>query len=203
MYISNKKIDETKQIFQRQGGILRTSEALKLGIHPRTLYYMRDHQYLEVLCRGTFRLADLDPLTNVDLVTVASKVKSGVICLISALSYYEMTTEIPHEIYMAISRKTFYPKLKYPPVRFFRFSDNAFKTGVETHKISGVKVKIYSPEKSIADCFKYRNKLGMDVALEALKLWRKRKDSRIDKLMKYAKSCRVQNIIKPYIEATL
>lgn len=203
MYTSDKKIEEAKHIFVKQGGILRTSEAIKHGIHPRTLYYMRDHNHLDVLCRGTYRLSDLEPITNMDLITVATKVESGVICLISALSYHEITTEIPHEIYMAISRQTFYPKLKHPPIRFFRFSENAFSAGIEIHVMDGVNVKIYSAEKTIADCFKYRNKLGLDVVLEALKLWRKNKNVRIDKLMEYANICRVQNIIKPYVEAIL
>ena len=203
MYTSDKKIEEAKHIFVKQGGILRTSEAIKHGIHPRTLYYMRDHNHLDVLCRGTYRLSDLEPITNMDLITVAAKVESGVICLISALSYHEITTEIPHEIYMAISRQTFYPKLKHPPIRFFRFSENAFSAGIEVHVMNGVNVKIYSAEKTIADCFKYRNKLGLDVVLEALKLWRKNKNAQIDKLMEYANICRVHNIIKPYVEAIL
>ena len=203
MYTSDKKIEEAKHIFVKQGGILRTSEAIKHGIHPRTLYYMRDHNHLDVLCRGTYRLSDLEPITNMDLITVAAKVESGVICLISALSYHEITTEIPHEIYMAISRRTFYPRLKHPPIRFFRFSENAFSAGIEIHVMNGVNVKIYSAEKTIADCFKYRNKLGLDVVLEALKLWRKNKNARIDKLMEYANICRVHNIIKPYVEAIL
>jgi predicted transcriptional regulator of viral defense system len=203
MYTSDKKIEEAKHIFVKHGGILRTSEAIKHGIHPRTLYYMRDHNHLDVLCRGTYRLSDLEPITNMDLITVATKVESGVICLISALSYHEITTEIPHEIYMAISRRTFYPRLKHPPIRFFRFSENAFSAGIEVHVMNGVNVKIYSAEKTIADCFKYRNKLGLDVVLEALKLWRKNKNARIDKLMEYANICRVHNIIKPYVEAIL
>jgi predicted transcriptional regulator of viral defense system len=203
MYTSDKKIEEAKHIFVKQGGILRTSEAIKHGIHPRTLYYMRDHNHLDVLCRGTYRLSDLEPITNMDLITVATKVESGVICLISALSYHEITTEIPHEIYMAISRRTFYPRLKHPPIRFFRFSENAFSAGIEVHVMNGVNVKIYSAEKTIADCFKYRNKLGLDVVLEALKLWRKNKNARIDKLMEYANICRVHNIIKPYVESIL
>lgn len=182
---------------------MRTSEALKHGIHPRTLYFMRDHNYLNVLARGTYRLAELEPVDYQDIVTVASKVKSGVICLISALSYHEITTQIPHEVYVAISRKMSYPRLEYPPARFFKFSEKSFKAGVDIHKISGIDVKIYSLEKTIVDCFRYRNKIGMDVALEALKLWRRKKDADVGKVMEYARICRVYNVIKPYVEATL
>jgi predicted transcriptional regulator of viral defense system len=203
MYVSKEKIEKAKVVFRQHGGILRTADALKEGIHPRTLYVMRDNSELEVLCRGTYRLAELAPLDQQDIVTVASKVKSGVICLISALSFHEITTQIPHEIYVAIGRTMAYPKLKYPPTRFFRFSDDAFQAGVEIHKISGIEVKIYSPEKTVADCFKYRNKIGLDVAIEALKFWRKKKYARIDKLIEYAKICRVYNVIKPYVEAML
>jgi predicted transcriptional regulator of viral defense system len=203
MYTSKGKIEQAKDIFRKHGGILRTTEALKEGIHPRILYFMRDHNDIEVLCRGTYRLAELEPIDQQDIVTVASKVKSGVICLISALSFHEITTQIPHEVYVAISRTMAYPRLKYPPTRFFRFSDEAFRAGIEIHKISGIEVKIYSPEKTIVDCFKYRNKIGLDVAIEALKFWRKKKNARIDKLMEYAKICRVYNVIKPYAEAML
>ena len=125
MYTSKEKLEQAKKTFRKQGGIMRTSEALKQGIHPRTLYFMRDHNYLDVLCRGTYRLAELGPVDYQDIVTIASKVKSGVICLISALSYHEITTQIPHEIYVAISRKTSYPRLEYPPTRFFRFSEKS------------------------------------------------------------------------------
>ncbi|HBR19398.1 MAG: transcriptional regulator [Planctomycetes bacterium GWC2_45_44] len=203
MNINKGKIGQAKSIFQKHGGILRASDAFKEGIHPRTLYFMRDNNELEVLCRGTYRLAELEPIDQQDIVTVASKVKPGVICLISALSFHEITTQIPHEVCVAISRTMAYPRLKYPPTRFFRFSDDAFQAGIEVHKISGIGVKIYSPEKTIVDCFKYRNKIGLDVAIEALKFWRKKKNARIDKLVEYAKICRVYNVIKPYAEAML
>jgi predicted transcriptional regulator of viral defense system len=203
MYASKEKIEQAKDIFRKHGGILRTSDALKEGIHPRILYFMRDNNELEVLCRGTYRLAELGPIDQQDIVTVASKVKSGVICLISALSYHEITTQSPHEVYMAISRTMAYPRLKYPPTRYFRFSGEAFRAGIEVHKISGVDINIYSPEKTVVDCFKYRNKIGLDVAIEALKFWRKKKNARINKLIEYAKICRVYNVIKPYAEAML
>jgi predicted transcriptional regulator of viral defense system len=203
MNISKEKIEYTKDIFRKHGGILRTSEALKESVHPRILYFMRDTGQLEELCRGTFRLSEMPPLSQPDIVTVASKVKSGVICLISALSFHEITTQIPHEVYTAISRGMSYPRLEYPPVRFFRFSDSSFEAGIEIHNVSGANIKIYSPEKTIADCFKYRNKIGLDVAIEALKLWRQTKKPKINKLIEYSKTCRVYNVIKPYAESVI
>ena len=203
MYISTKKIEEARAIFRKHGGILKTSEAMKRGIHPSTIYYMRDNNIVERLSRGVFRLSELPPIINPDIVSVASQVPACVICLISALSYHEITTEIPHAVHIAISRKNRYPRISYPPTKVYMFSDKAFQFGIEIHNISGMKVKIYSQEKTIADCFKYRNKLGLDVALEALKLWRKRKGTSIKKLVDCAKVCRVYNVMKPYIEAML
>jgi predicted transcriptional regulator of viral defense system len=136
--------------------------------HPRTLYAMRDSGFLEQIARGLYRLADMPALGNPDLVSVALKVQGGVICLISALAFHEVTTQIPHEVYVALKRGVRTPRLGYPPLRIFRFSGKAFTEGVEAHEIDGVSVRIYSPEKTLADCFKYRNKIGMDTALEAL-----------------------------------
>ncbi|MCP4658024.1 MAG: transcriptional regulator [bacterium] len=140
-----------------QGGILRTSRAIALGIHPRTLYAMRDAGELERLSRGLHRLASLPPPGDPDLLTVSLKVPSGVVCLISALSYHELTTEIPHEVYLALQRGAEPPRLEHPPLRVFWFSGLAFSGGVEQHDLDGGGVvRVYSPEKTLADCFKYR-----------------------------------------------
>src|SRR5205807_1869515 len=127
------------------------------------------------------------------------------ICLISALSFFELTTEIPHEVYIALpgpgTAKARQPHLDYPPVRVFRFSGAAFSEGIETHIVDGVGIKIYSPAKTIADCFKFRNKIGLDVALEALKLYRRKKEFQMRTLLYYARICRVEKIMTPYLEA--
>jgi predicted transcriptional regulator of viral defense system len=129
------------------------------------------------------------------------KIPKGVICLISALSYHEITTEIPHQIYVALPRGAEPPRLDYPPLRIFWFSGPAFDEGIEDHVVDGIPVRVYSPEKTIADCFKYRNKIGLDVVLEALKFYRQRKRFKVDELMRYARVCRVEKIIYPYVEA--
>lgn len=186
-------------IFRQHGGVLRTKDALRLGIHPETLYRMRDSGTLACLGRGLYRLSDLPPLGSPDLVTVAMKVPSGVICLISALAFHELTTEIPHEVYLALPRGTEAPRLDYPPLRVFWFS--VFEFGIEAHQLDGTQVRIYSPEKTLADCFKYRNKIGLDTAREALKLYLERRKKNLDGLLEAAEVCRVAKVMRPYLEA--
>ena len=125
------------------------------------------------------------------------------LCLISALSYHDMTTQIPHEIHLALPRGAEPPRLEYPPLRIFWFSGKAYSEGIETSIMDGVEIRVYSPEKTLADCFKYRNKIGMDTVLEALKFYRQRKKMRVDRLMHYARICRVENVMRPYLEASL
>ncbi|OGP97190.1 MAG: transcriptional regulator [Deltaproteobacteria bacterium RBG_19FT_COMBO_52_11] len=195
--------EKAKKTFRSSGGVLRMNEALQAGIHRRMLYSMLEAGLIEQLNRGLYRLTDLPPLGNPDLVSVALKVPSGVICLISALAYHEITTQIPHEVYVALERGMEAPKLDHPPLRIFWFSGQAFTLGIQTHKIDGIPVRIYSPGKTIADCFKYRNKIGLDTAIEALKLYRGKKRFKADDLMKFARACRVEKIIRPYLEALL
>jgi predicted transcriptional regulator of viral defense system len=194
-------LDKAKTIFRRHDGVLRTQEAIKYGIHPRVLYALREAGVLERLSRGVYRLADLPPLTNQDLVTVSLRVPHGVVCLISALAFHELTTQIPHAVYLALERGSKLPRLEYPPLRVYRFTSDAFVAGIQSHKLDGVSVRVYDPEKTIADCFKYRNKLGLDAAIEALRLWRRQKRRDIGRLMAYARICHVERVIRPYVEA--
>lgn len=179
------------------------SEALQYGISRYTLYKMRDNGLLEQVSRGIYRLVDLPPISNPDLVTVSLRFPKAVICLISALSYHGMTTQIPHAVSVAVPRNARMPELDYPPVHAYKFSAEAFNAGIEKHQIDGVLVQIYCAEKTLADCFKYRNKLGMDIVLEALKLFRSQKKSNMDKLLKYARVCRVEKVMRSYLEASL
>ncbi len=196
-------IKRASAILKSPTGAFRTGEAIKSGIHPRTIYAMRDQGVIERMGRGMYRFADMPSLGNPDLATVALKVPKGVICLISALSYHELTTEIPHEIYLALPRGSEPPRLDYPPLRIFWFSGPAFAEGIEQHDVDGIPVKVYNPEKTLADCFKYRNKIGLEVVLEALKFYRQRKRFQADSLMQYARICRVEKVMRPYLEATL
>jgi predicted transcriptional regulator of viral defense system len=198
-----KRFEKSIKIFRDRGGVLKTGEALIAGIHPRTLYEMQQIGILEQLTRGLYRLADLPPLGNPDLVSVSLKIPNGVICLISALAYHEISTQVPHEVYVALERGTEAPRLNHPPIRTFWFSGQAFTHGIQTHKIDNVPVRIYCPEKTIADCFKYRNKIGLDTAIEALKLYRQKKHFKSEELMEFARVCRVEKVIRPYLEALL
>lgn len=195
-----KKKTDPIEIFRKHQGILRTSEALRLGIHPAHLYKLRDEGVLESLGRGVFRLASMPDFSEPDLVLVAKRVPKAVICLISALAYYELTTQIPHFVYLALPRTARPPKVSYPPLRCFWYSEDAYKKGVETISVNGCHVRIYNVEKTLADCLKFRQKIGMDVVLEALKAYWKRGHANLDKLFEYAKICRVEKILHPIIE---
>ena len=164
---------------------------------------MRQAGVIELISRGLYRLSRLTPLSTPDLATVGLKIPQGVICLISALAFHEITTQVPHEVYVALRQGSEKPRLEYPPTRFVWLSGSSFSEGIGTHKVDGVSIRIYGPEKTVADCFKFRNRIGLDVAIEALKLCREKKRSRPDLLLHYAKICRVENVMKPYLQSIL
>lgn len=198
--MDTRAFEREVELFRQHGGSLRMSRALHLGISRKTLYAMRDAGVVEPVTRGLYRLGSLEPLAHPDLVTVATRVPQGVLCLISALSFHELTTQVPHTIDIALERGTRKPRLDYPPTRFFWFSGPAFHEGIEAHKLDGTLVRLYDPEKTLADCFRYRNRLGMDVVLEALKLWRERRRKKLDVLLKYARMRHVERTMRPYLE---
>ena len=200
---AGKRFAEARETFRRHGGALRMSQAIRAGIHRRTLYSMLDAGIVERMSRGLYRLRDLPPLGNPDLVSVALSVPRGVICLVSALVYHEITTQVAHEVYLALERGAEPPRLRHPPTRIFWFSAKAFTQGVEIHDVDGVAVRIYSVEKTVADCFRYRHKLGIDMAIEALKLYRERKPLDSEDLVHFARVCRVEKVMRPYVEALL
>lgn len=189
------------KLFKENQGLLRTAEAIRLGIHPRIIYQLRDEGILEHLARGVYRLVEVPDFSEPDLVLVSKKIPQAVICLISALAYHEITTQIPHFVYIAIPTKSRKSRLDYPPIRYFHYSEKIYNAGVETILIGGYPVKIFNIEKTLADCIKFRNKIGMDVVIEALKMYWRRKGTRIDKLYEYAKLNRVEKIFQPIMEA--
>jgi len=199
----NRSHQNAVRVFKDHGGVLRTVEVLRAGVHQRTLYAMREAGIVDRLGRGLYRLADNPPLANPDLVVVAAKAPKGVVCLISALAFHNLTTQIPHEVYLAVQRGSEFPRIEHPPIRIIQMGRAAFREGIETHDIDGVRVRVYGPEKTLADCFKFRNKIGLDTAVEALRFYRERRKVKVSDLLRYAAVCRVANVMRPYLEALL
>ena len=187
--------------FRRAGGILRAAQALEAGIHPRDLYALRDSGILTPVSRGVYRLSNLPPLREPDLATVAARVPKAVVCLISALHFHDLTPEIPHVVSIALLRGTATPKLAWPPVTVYRLSRPVFEAGIEAHMRDGVRLRVYSPAKTIADCFKFRNRLGLDVALDALRSGLSERKVKPAEVMHFARICRVDKVMRPFLEA--
>ena len=195
--------EQAQRIFREHEGTLRTTEALRSGIHPRTLYALRDNGQIEQVARGLFRLSELPPLSEPDLLAVAKKVPNAVFCLLSAMAFHHLTTQVPHAVEIALARTARVPRLDHPPLKVFRFSPESLRAGIETHTIDGVSCRIYSREKTLADAFKYRNKVGLDVALEALRTYRSQRGRDFQSVLNYSRICRVENVMRPYLEATI
>lgn len=192
-----------KEIFKSHHGILRRFEAIKLGIPEYVIYDMTKSRDLIKEARGLYRLAEAEPLSNPDLVQVSLLIPKGVVCLISALYFHRLTTQIPHQVYITLPRGADYPKVEYPPVKAFIRSAKQYTAGIEEHTMDGIKVRIYSKEKTIADCFKYHKYIGKDVALEALKDYMADASRNVSSLMEYVRINRVEKLILPYVETLL
>ena len=190
-------------VFREHGGMMRTAAARRAGVNPGTLYALRDAGILQRVTRGLYRLTEADMLSNPDLATVAARAPEAVVCLVSALDFHDLTTQIPHRVYIALKQGSHCPRLEWPPVQAIYLTEPCFSAGVEVHELDGVPVRIYSVEKTIVDCFKYRNKIGLDVALEALKSYREGGGRKYAEMMELARICRVRRVMRPYLEALL
>lgn len=189
------------QAFRDKGGTLRTRDLIALGVHADALYALRDSGRIVELGRGLYRLAETREAEHPDLAIAAMRAPNAAVCLISALSYHGITTQIPSSIHLAVPRGS-YHSIKLPmPVTVYRFDPKTFNEGLETRRIGGMPLKIYSAARTVVDCFKFRNKLGLDVALEALRLARQRKRVQNRELLRYAKLLRVESPMTPYLQA--
>jgi len=195
--------EEALKAFQDHGGVLRTSEALAAGIHPRILYELKAEGRIEKIAKGFYALPGLPNINQPDFVMIAKKVPSGIICLVSALCFHELTVQIPRWVDVAIRQSYHPPSIPYPPVHFHWFSNNVFEAGIEEHDIGGIEIKIYSQEKSIVDCFRLRSKVGVDVAVEALKAYWRQGKTDIDLLRRLAKASKMLQVMTPYIETVI
>lgn len=185
----------------RNQGLIRPRDLAPLGIPRVSLTRAVRRGALERIGRGLYGLPGRPVSAHGSLAEVARRVPKGVVCLLSALRFHGLTTQAPFEVWLAIENKSIAPKLDYPPLRIVRFSGAALTEGVEEHVVDGVTVRVTGVAKTVADCFKYRNKIGLDVALEALReAWREKRMTS-DDLWRYAKVCRVANVMRPYMDS--
>jgi len=198
--METRAIDKVVRIAARKG-LLRPIDLDEFHVPRRYADLLYKRGILERVGRGLYVLKDAQPSEHRSLAEVARRVPHGVVCLLSALRFHHLTTQNPFEVWMAIDRKARPPREPQLAIRFVRFSGEALSFGVEKHRIEGVQVKVYSPSKSVADSFKYRNKIGLDVALEALKDSLHNKKATPDELLRAARVCRVEKVMKPYVEA--
>lgn len=182
-------------------GVARTSDAMQHGIHPEYLRRLTKKGVLLRTGRGLYVLANAEVTTHHTLAEACKRVPHGIICLLSALRFHELGTQNPTDVWLAVPRNHRVSKADYPPLRIFRFSRLSYKLGIEPHQIDGVSCRVYNPAKTVADCFKYRNKIGLDVALEALREYRRRRKGTSDDLWRFAEVCRVSRVMRPYMEA--
>ncbi|GLS39374.1 transcriptional regulator [Mesorhizobium tianshanense] len=184
-------------------GIMRQSDLKSHGVNPATLARLVEQGVLHRPSRGLYELADADIEAAHALAEVAKRVPKGVICLISALQFHEITLQLPRSVWVAIGQKDRAPAIDYPPVRIVRFSGGALTLGVATHLVDSVPVRIFDPAKSIVDCFRFRNTVGLDIALEALRMgWRSRK-AKPDDIVRYAQELRIWSVVRPYLESVV
>lgn len=181
--------------------LLRARDLTAFGINRNQVRAATRTGLLEQAGRGLYRLPEADITQHHTLAEIARRVPNGVICLLSALSFHGLTTQSPHEVWLAVDHKAWSPRAENVGLRVFRFSGEALSEGVEAHTVEGVPLRVYSPAKTVADCFKFRNKIGLDVALEALReTWRARRVT-MKELEHYARIDRVAKVMQPYLES--
>ncbi len=178
-------------------------EIAAAGIHRQVLTRLVAQGQLDRVVRGLYRLPEYALTEHHGLVLASAAVPHATICLLSALQFHALGTQLPSEVWIAIDRRARRPALDYPPLRVLRFTGQALTDGVEAHRLEGREVRVYGVAKTVADCFKYRHKIGIEVALEALRAaWRERRLT-MDELDHYARICRVRRVMQPYLEALI
>lgn len=201
-FMANQQVQRVIALARRKG-LLRPRDLATVGIPRQYLRLACDRGLIERVARGLYRVPGIMTSERASLAEVCKRSPSAVICLISALSFHELTTQIPRSVYLAIGEKAHAPRIESVKTQVFRFSGRAFTEGVERHDVEGVQVNVYGPAKTIADCFKYRYKLGIDIAIEALRDCLRQRKASVDDLNRFARICRVERIMKPYIEALI
>lgn len=198
--MKTRQLDTALRAFRDKGGTLRTRDLIALGVHTDALYALRAKGRIIELARGLYRLANLREAEHPDLAVVAALAPNAAVCLISALSYHGITTQNPSSVHLAVPRGSYHRIKLSVPVTVYRFDAKSFNEGLETHPVGAMQLKVYSPARTVVDCFKFRNKLGLDVALEALRLARQRKRVQNRELLRYARLLRVEKPMSPYLQ---
>jgi predicted transcriptional regulator of viral defense system len=198
-----EKDQEIKEIFREHQGLLRLSKAQKLGIPKHKIYKMRDSGVLIRENRGYYRLSNVKLDWNPDLFILQERIPKGILSLISALNIHRLTLQIPDRIYLTLLRGAKKPRIEFPPVDFVWQAEPAYSSGIIQKEVDGIDILVYDREKTIADCFKFRKKIGFYIAVEALKEYMKQPGVNLQKLQEYAQTNRVKKLITPYIEALI
>jgi predicted transcriptional regulator of viral defense system len=184
-----------------QMGLVRPTELESRGVSRAKLYRLVRQGHVERRARGIYVAAKHAATTEHALAQVAKRVPAGIVCLLTALRFHGLTTQSPAEVWIALPEKARRPRLDYPRLRVARFSGEALTHGIETHRREGVEIRVYSAAKTVADCFKYRNKLGIDVAVEALRDFTRRHRGGATDLARFARICRVTRVMQPYLDS--
>lgn len=198
--MSKSPTDLVLEVVARLGGTARTRDVLGAGAHPRDLYAARDRGDLAEVAPGVFRLAEL-PLVEPDLIAVAVRTPKAVLCTITALHLHGLTLEIPRAVHIALPRGVHPSRLSYPPLAVYHFSPASYAAGVEERTVDGVRMRLTTPAKSVADMFKFRSRVGLEAALDALRQTLRRRAATPAEIDAMARVCRVQAIVRPYLEA--
>jgi predicted transcriptional regulator of viral defense system len=185
----------------RQQRIIRPRDVEAIGVPREYLLRLMRQGVIRRTGRGVYEISDAKPTEHHSLAVVAKEIPKGVVCLLSALRFHELTTQQPSEVWIGVHVRSRSPRVTTTKHRLVRYSEKTLKAGVESHKIEGVSVRVFNPAKTVADCFKYRSKIGLDVAIEALKDALKQKKATIDEIDRYARICRVSRVMRPYLEA--
>ena len=199
------KLKQTQLIefIKNKNGFVKYSDLIKAGFYKAIINAALNSGEIERISRGMYSLSEIPDISHPDFITALFVIPNGVICLISALSFYEVTDEIPHCTDVAILAKSRAKKIQSIPIKYYRFSQKTWDSGIEEHKIDGYKIRMYSLAKTLADCFKFRNQIGMNVARSALKTAFEQKKVSHQEIMKYASICRVNSVIKPILETLI
>lgn len=197
------KIDPINRVLAiaRKQKIIRPRDVEAIGVPREYLLRLMRQGVIQRTGRGVYEMSDSKPTEHHSLAVVATEIPKGVICLLSALRFHELTTQQPSDVWIGIPVRNRAPRKSTTKSRVVRYSEETIKAGVGVHELEGVPVRIFTAAKTVADCFKYRSKIGLDVAIEALKDALKRKKATVDEIERYAKICRVSRIIRPYLEA--